>query len=238
MKLEMELQLQVHRSECHSDYLTLHNINPLFITSHERSHVMRYKSMPIVLCIIVFALMFAASISKADDTKSAAKSKFGTDYLSMLDDVQTEIMRLEQAIPQEKFTWRPTEGVRSISEVYAHIAGTNYFILKQSGYEPPADINIAMGEKAWSSTTDKKKLSEILKRSFDHLRATVASVSETDLDKKVKLFGREVTLRSALLTALGHLHEHLGQSIAYARMNGVVPPWTAEAEAKAKEKAK
>jgi uncharacterized damage-inducible protein DinB len=77
---------------------------------------------------------------------------------------------------------------------------------------------------------------EWLKKSIDNVKATASGVSDADLDKTVKAFGREMTQRRVLMIVQTHLHEHLGQSIAYARMNGITPPWTA-AEAAAEKKA-
>ena len=189
-----------------------------------------------VLSILTLLLLFAvAPYGKAGGGPPAG---FRAEFLGQVDYVQQQITDLEQAIPQEKFTWRPGEGVRSISEVYLHVAYANYLILKQAGYEPPTEAHFDMGGQKWeAATTDKATIAEALKKSFDHVRATAIKITDTDLEKKVILFGNETTVRNALVTALSHLHEHLGQSIAYARMNGVVPPWTA-AEMKAKEKAK
>ena len=168
-----------------------------------------------------------------------APQGFFSDYLAQIDAVESQIMSLEQAVPQEKFTWRPAAGVRSVSEVYLHVAGGNYLLLTFAGYDPPKESNYNSDPKKWeTATTDKGEIAKILKVSFDHVRATVAKMRDADLEKKVDFFGSEISLRSLLMNGLNHDHEHLGQSIAYARMNGVVPPWTAAAEAKAKEKAK
>lgn len=164
----------------------------------------------------------------AQDKTAAAATSFQAEYKMLVGQVQKEIMDLEEAVPQSKFDWRPGKGVRSIGEVYLHIAFGSYFVLKLSGYEPPADANFVMDEKKWESqATDKAKIASIMKAAFDHIYATTAKISDADLDKRVNLFGTEMSLRSALIENLCHLHEHLGQSIAYARSNGVVPPWTA-----------
>jgi uncharacterized damage-inducible protein DinB len=86
------------------------------------------------------------------------------------------------------------------------------------------------------TVTDKGKVIAVLEQSFKYLKNAAAKLSDTDLDKPAKFYGRESTVRAILFHAAVHVHEHLGQSIAYARMIGIVPPWTAAAEAKAKEK--
>lgn len=162
---------------------------------------------------------------------------FKADLLTQIDDVQKQILSLEDAVPQEKYTWRPAEGVRSISEAYLHIAFGNYIILKLAGYDPPESAGWSMDMNAWDkATTDKKAIAEKIKASFDHLKSTINKVSDDDLEKEVNFFGNKISLRSALMYSWAHQHEHLGQSIAYARMNGVVPPWTAEEQKREKEK--
>ena len=114
-------------------------------------------------------------------------------------------MKLAEAIPADKYTWRPAPEVRSISEVFMHVAGSNYFI---------------------ESITEKQRVVAELKGSFEHLRKAAVATKESELEKPVSMFGNATTERGVLVTVLSHLHEHLGQSIAYARMNGVKPPWS------------
>lgn len=199
---------------------------------------MRSSSFRCILFGVLVAFIVAVPNARAGDDKPPTSGFLG-DYLAQLQAVQSQIMKLEQAMPQEKYTWRPSEGVRSVSEVYLHVAGGNYLLLSFAGYDPPKEANFNSDPKKWeSATTNKEEIAKILRVSFDYLRATVMKITEKDLEKNVDFFGNEITLRSLLMNELSHVHEHLGQSIAYARMNGVVPPWTAETEAKAKEKAK
>jgi uncharacterized damage-inducible protein DinB len=144
---------------------------------------------------------------------------FRTEFLANLDEVQEKIVSLAEATPADKFNWRPAPGVRSISEVYMHIAGGNYFLSTFVGVNAPK-----MNGDLEKTVTKKADVIAELKKSFDHLRAAAASAK--DLEKPVKMFGNQTTHRGVLMTILSHLHEHLGQSVAYARMNGVVPPWS------------
>ena len=189
-------------------------------------------------CIVLVMLCIGITIGlQAQDKKmEMPESGFRADLTWQIDQVQKQITDLEGAIPADKFEWRPGEGVRSIGEVYLHIAFGNYIILKLAGYEPPAEANFVMDLKKWDSqATDKVKIASIMKKSFDHLHSVMGKITDADLEKKIDFFGSQVTLRNALMSSLSHLHEHLGQSIAYARMNNIVPPWTM-AEEKAKEK--
>lgn len=146
-------------------------------------------------------------------------------FLDQLKDTETKFVSLAEAMPQEKYAWRPGEGVRSVSEVYMHIAGANYFLPNFMGVKPPAGINQGM-----QKITDKAKVIETLKDSFAHVREAVTNMPDSDLAKTTKLFGHETTYEGVLFLIANHMHEHLGQSIAYARTNGVVPPWSKKSE--------
>ena len=131
--------------------------------------------------------------------------------------------RLAQAIPADKYTWRPSADTRSIAEVFLHVCAANYNLPKLIGTPPPAGIDIKTLEK---STTDKTKIVEMLADSFKHSRDAIMKMSDADLDKSMDWFGGKNTERGILLFMVRHTAEHLGQSIAYARSVGVVPPWT------------
>lgn len=146
------------------------------------------------------------------------------EVLFWLQDAEDKLVRLAQAIPQEKYTWRPGEGVRSVSEVFLHVTNGNYRPLTALGVPYPAGVTWQGIE---TSTTDKVKIIERVKASFAHVREVVMKMSDADLVKSVKFFG-DRTQRDILLLVVTHAHEHLGQMIAYTRMNGIVPPWTEE----------
>lgn len=144
------------------------------------------------------------------------------DMIAQFDDAATKLVQLAEAMPQDKLTWRPGTGVRSVSEVLLHVAGGNYFILTFAGVKPPAGTTDA-GE---AGVTDGAQVVARLKQSCDHVRAALRAASDADLDKSTTMFGRATTNRNVYLTIVTHAHEHLGQMIAYARTNGVVPPWS------------
>ena len=168
----------------------------------------------------------SAAFAKApqNSPKPAAKAPapangFRAEFLTNLDDVQEKILDLAESLPADKFAWRPAPDVRSTSEVFMHIAGGNYFLCTFLGMDPPK-----MNGDIEKKITRKADVIAELNRSFEHLRNAVNATS--DLEKPVKMFGTQTTQRGVLITMLSHLHEHLGQSVAYARMNGVVPPWS------------
>jgi uncharacterized damage-inducible protein DinB len=175
--------------------------------------------------IILSGLVFA------DDhhQEKAPMAGFCGEFIGQIDFIQGRLMQLQQAVPADKFVWQPADGVRSLGDVYMHAALANYYFVKMSGQEVPKDINIDLKPHEWDKTaTGKVEISKVLERSFNDLKAAAKNISEADLEKTVKAFGMEMSLRNLMVSSLNHLHEHLGQSIAYARSNGVTPPWTLE----------
>lgn len=140
---------------------------------------------------------------------------------------EDKFLRLAEAIPAERYTWRPAPDARSVAEVFLHVSAANFNVYKLVGVPPPAGVDIKNLEK---STTDKTTVIATLKNSFAHARHAITSMSDADLDKRLDWFGGKNTGRGVLLFVTRHAAEHLGQSIAYARFMGVVPPWTEDAQ--------
>jgi uncharacterized damage-inducible protein DinB len=134
-----------------------------------------------------------------------------------------EFTRLAEAIPAEKYTWRPAPDVRSVAEVLLHAASANYNMYRSVGIPPPPGLDVAGLE---ASTTDKAKIIGILIDSYAHARKAITNVPDTDLEKTMDWSGGKITERGVLMFIVPHIAEHLGQLIAYARILGVVPPWT------------
>jgi uncharacterized damage-inducible protein DinB len=135
---------------------------------------------------------------------------------------KSQILALAEATPQEKYSWRPAPGVRSISEVYMHIAIANFYYVGLMGIKTP-DVS---DDKLETSVTKKADVIDWLKRSFAALEAARAQLKPGDLDRKLKVWDMDVTVDDIYLRAIIHNAEHMGQAIAYARMNGIVPPWS------------
>jgi hypothetical protein len=139
-------------------------------------------------------------------------------------DAQKKLLALAEATPAEKFAWRPATGVRTTGEVFMHVASANYFLPTFWGAAPAPGVDPRTLEK---DGADKAKTIAALKASFEYLKASMDAVSDADLSKPIKMFGRDATAVGAMTVAAAHAHEHLGQSIAYARSNSIVPPWSA-----------
>lgn len=177
----------------------------------------------LLVCLVLSLLVSACAINLAAQTAPASGVR--AEFLSQLATLEKKYVSLAEAIPADKYTWRPGEGVRSVSEVFLHVAGANFGLPRMIGAAPPASFQSKGFE---TSTTDKAKVAEALKQSFAHYRQVALGLSDADTEKNVKLFGTETTYRGFLFFTTEHLGEHLGQMIAYARVNGIVPPWTEE----------
>jgi uncharacterized damage-inducible protein DinB len=173
--------------------------------------------------LIAAALAGVASTAAAQATAAAPTSGYRAEFLNEMKYFESRFTQLAEAIPAEKFTWRPGAGVRSVSEVLLHVAGANQGLPGMAGIKAPAGFS---GQGYETSTTDKAKVIAEVKKSFEHIRAAASQMKDADADKAMKVFGMDMTGRSFSFFMARHLGEHLGQLIAYARVNGVVPPWS------------
>ena len=147
---------------------------------------------------------------------------------------EDKFLRLAEAVPADKYTWRPAPDVRSFAEVFLHVSAANFNLYKLVGTPPPPGFDVKGFDK---SATDKAKVIATLKDSFAHARKAITGMPDADLDKSLDWFGGKNTERGVLLFITRHAAEHLGQSIAYARFIGVVPPWTEDTQKQQKKKA-
>lgn len=187
-------------------------------------------------CAFGLQLSVAAQ-EKASEKISASAPTSGprAEFLNELKGEESKFVRLAEATPADKFTWRPAPDVRSIAEVYLHVAAANYNLPHLIGTPPPQGFQAKGFDK---STTDKTKVIQTLQDSFAFMRQAVINMPDADLEKQLDWFGGKNTERGILLFIMRHMGEHLGQSIAYARMNGVVPPWTEDQQKQTKPEAK
>jgi uncharacterized damage-inducible protein DinB len=150
-----------------------------------------------------------------------------------LENVQKKFVQLAEAIPADKLTWRPAPDARSYAEVFLHVASERYGILALMGAETPAGVDPKGMEK---STTDRAKIVAELNKSWEFAQKTINGMSNADFAKLLPKLGPTANAGDVVYILVADAHEHLGQAVAYARMNGIVPPWTIEAKKKAEEK--
>jgi uncharacterized damage-inducible protein DinB len=173
----------------------------------------------------VLALVALATVPVAAQQASPPAGLRG-EILAQFDEAAGKLEQLADAIPQDKFIWRPATGVRSVSEVLLHVAGSSQFML--GGVGVPSTLK---GENDLEhTTTDKAQVIAKLKEVNAAVRTALQALPDPDLDKTTRIYGQDMTYRAVYLMLESHVHEHLGQMIAYARSNGVVPPWSRSAQ--------
>jgi uncharacterized damage-inducible protein DinB len=160
------------------------------------------------VCAVAVALMVPLA------QPAGMQAAFGKDA-GELSDKFTGLARVMSG----KYDWKPGQGVRSVGDVFNWIVEENGILVGALSGTPNTEAKPA-------PITDPEKLQETLKASYVNLQKAITGLSDNDLQARVKLFGRDMTKQGALMLILGDQHEHLGQSIAYARSNGVVPPWS------------
>ena len=167
------------------------------------------------------------SAVRADDAApaAAAVSSMRGDMMIWIKDAQDKLEQLATAMPEAKYAWRPAKEVRSVGEVFMHVAQANYGLPGFMGVAPPEGYKFDGYDK---SMTKKADIQKALHDSFEHMEKAFMAASDADMDKSIDVMGNKMSERGAFMLLLSHAHEHLGQSIAYARMNGVAPPWTAK----------
>jgi len=173
----------------------------------------------------------AAEPDVADHT--AASYDMKAQALLDLGVVQKKFVDLANALPDQKMNWRPSPDARSFAEVFLHVAGERYQILSLMGAAPPSGFNAKAFERM---TTDKARILEELNRSWEFAEKTIGGMNNADFAKLLPKLGPQANAGDVVYILVADAHEHLGQSVAYARENGIVPPWTAEAQKKAAEK--
>ncbi|MDX1439142.1 MAG: DinB family protein, partial [Rubricoccaceae bacterium] len=155
------------------------------------------------------------------------------EVIGLINMAEEKVASLAEAMDDEQWAYRPMEGVRSTSEVFMHIAAANYFIPSLMGVAPPEDFPVTMGPEGpvgmeeYEAISDREEVTAELADSFDHVRAALDGVPADRMDDEMNVFGMTMTVRGFCIFIGTHLHEHLGQLVAYARANEVVPPWSA-----------
>jgi uncharacterized damage-inducible protein DinB len=182
--------------------------------------------------VLILVLAGAAGAVPANTPDPAAADPTTPSYdlkaqaLLDLQLMQKKFVDLANALPADKFTWRPSDDTRSFAEVFLHVAGERYQILALMGATPPSGFDAKAFEK---STTDKSRIVAELKGSSDFAQSTINGMNNADFAKLLPKLGPQANAGDVVYILVADAHEHLGQLVAYARMNGIVPPWTTEA---------
>ena len=134
---------------------------------------------------------------------------------------------LAEAFPIDKYGWMPMEGVRSVKDVLVLITTEGNSFPTQWGAPAPSGVNSDRGaERARLQGLSRAELTAELGKAFDNVIGVVEGMDDATRAREVRFFGQAVRIEGAINMAAGDMHEHLGQLIAYARANEIVPPWS------------
>jgi uncharacterized damage-inducible protein DinB len=191
------------------------------------------KRIVSALCLFGLAIVAIRVSAQVNPYKDGTPGVTGyrSEVLAEVMIQEDKFARLAEAIPAEKYSWRPSADVRSFAEVFLHVSAANYNLYKLVGTPPPAGFDVKGFEK---STTDKAKVIATLKDSFAHAKKAITAMPDANLDKSLDWFGGKNTERGILLFIVRHAAEHLGQS--YLRFIGITPSWTEDMQKKPEEK--
>lgn len=173
-------------------------------------------------------LAFAAPLAAQTVPDQGSAVEFRRQFMVDLDTLNSKVTALANAVPADKYDWRPAPGVRSFGEVFMHIASEYYVYTPMSfgAARSPVITPGAAGMKAFEAKSSKDSVLKHLASGFAYMQSTVMGIDPANLTGTRKLFGRNYTIMETGLGMTADLHEHLGQLIAYARMNGITPPWS------------
>lgn len=179
------------------------------------------------LTLAAVALLAVPAQSRAQDALSKeAAAAVKTAFLADLETMRGKFVGLANAFPQDKYTWRPMDGVRSVSEVLMLAAMEGYSFVPNGFGGKPASLGSQEEVAKIRALTDKAAVIDHLNKGFAHAKAQLEAVDAATLTGKRKMMNREMSIVEVAQFIGGDLHEHLGQMIAYARMNRIVPPWS------------
>jgi uncharacterized damage-inducible protein DinB len=203
------------------------------MTIHTRSVHHRFAFLAVTLALLLTALPAAAQDEGGSEmameghgemeamTPTAVPPALSAAMVADFGRAADKLMQLAEAFPQEKWSWRPAEGIRSVSEAFMHVANANFGLAAVLGVDKPADL-----PEDLEAVTDKAQALELLETSLDHARKAIENSAGGDMAAEHEMFGRTMTSADVVMILISHNHEHLGQAIAYARSVGVVPPWS------------
>lgn len=177
---------------------------------------------------LIGALAIVTVVAAGPAMAQGSASDLRAQYVDDLETIQSKFIELAGAMEAHMYAWPPMDGVRSVSQVFMVIVAENYFTPQRWGAAPPDGITVSFALfEELAEVTDKREVLDHLEKSSSYMLEAVANVSDEQMHETIQMFGQETTVQASLYRVVVDMHEHLGQAIAYARMNEVVPPWTA-----------
>lgn len=185
----------------------------------------------VIVTCATFVFAFQAAPAAHAQAAAQAEPAVISSLLRDIDQLEQKLVGLAEAMPAAAMDWRPAEGVRSMNEVLMHVAADNYFLPTAAGVDAPAETGIRAGDYPSVQAYEQRQATKeeaiaAVRASFAHLRTAMRSTDDAFLARQLNLFGMELSGLDLWVLTTTHLHEHLGQNIAYARANNVKPPWS------------
>lgn len=172
-------------------------------------------------------LASAGQVSAQAVPNRAAVIEVRKQFLADLDTLNRKFIALANVFPADKYAWRPGPGVRSVGEVFMHVASEFYGYAPAAYGAPPSSlVPTEESEKTLEQKSTKTDVLAQLPASLAYARKTIDGLDPSALVGTKKLLGGDATIVSTSLAVVDDMHEHMGQLIAYARMNGITPPWS------------
>ena len=193
------------------------------VLSSQRSR--RFVQLGVVIAALSVA---SASVAAAQVPNRETALEIRKRFVMDLDTLQSKFLALSEAIPAEKYSWRPGAGVRSIGEAFMHVA-SEYYVYAPMSYGAARSPVIPRGPEAFKQFESKSTKADVqkhLKEGFAYMKQQIDGLQPEAITGTQKIFGSDHTIVESSLFMAGDLHEHLGQLIAYARQNGIKPPWS------------
>jgi len=175
------------------------------------------------------AALIVPALAYAQDLPAGIRGEM----IASMKDAGAKIEELSTAIPDGKYTWKPSKDVRSTGQVFLHVVQANYMLPSFFGVAPAMGKDELM--KLDTQTMEPAKIRQMLKDSYAWAEKAITDTPDAELETQTDFFGMKMSKRAEMLVLTSHSHEHLGQLIAYARANNIVPPWTAREQAEKKK---
>jgi hypothetical protein len=189
----------------------------------------RSSALPRRAALVLASLLAAAVPAAAQDVPSRESAiEIRARFLAELETMRGKFVALAEAIPAEKYSWRPAPGVRSIGEAFMHVASEFYYYVPLAYGAQPSPV-IQRGREnfvKFEASSSKADVMKHLPESFAYTKQAIEGLAPAAITGKIRVFGQEGTIIESTLAMSGDLHEHMGQLIAYARSNNVKPPWS------------
>ena len=183
---------------------------------------------PIATAALMLLVLTHGALRAQEVPNRESAAEVRKQFLADLDTLQSKFLALAEAFPANKYAWRPAQGVRSVGEAFMHVA-SEFYVYAPMAYGAARSPVIPRGQdsfKKFESMSTKDDVVKHLKEGFAYAKQSISGIDEGQLTGSRKLFGGDHNIIETSFAMTDDLHEHLGQLIAYARMNGVTPPWS------------